>query len=464
MNKRLSVRRAAPVAVLLVAVVAASHASAIGFDRGASLRSAAGLRPGALAHPQAATQAGPTSRFDSTVARLWFDQLYSLIRSEKLSPPVASRVIGYAGVALYESVVGGMPHHRSLGGQLNELSPLDVPKSAKSINWPLAASHAVAAALRGLLPTATARASIDALAAQIDAEARSSLPASLYARSAAHGDAVAAAILDWAAKDGYAVFNACSITMPAGDGVWVPTPPAYTATPLQPCWGEIRPFVLRSSGECAPPPPPAFSTDVTSAFYAEAKEVYDTTTHLTAEQTAIASFWADNAATTGTPPGHWISIVGQIAAARDLTLDAAAEAYARVGLAVADAFIACWETKYVYDLLRPVTYIQQNIDSAWMPPLPTPPFPEYTSGHSVQSAAAATVLTDLFGVTSFADDTHATLGLSARSFSSFDEAAAQAAISRLYGGIHYRSAIEKGMAQGRCIGGAIVERVSFRKP
>jgi hypothetical protein len=187
-------------------------------------------------------------------------------------------------------------------------------------------------------------------------------------------------------------------------------------------------------------------------------EVYITGKELTPEQFTIARFWADDPGRTSTPPGHWISILNQVLVQDEARLSLAAEAYVKVGMALADAFITCWHTKYLYNLLRPITYIQTQIDPTWNTPaitdaVNTPPFPEYTSGHSVQSAAAAIVLTSLFGDNyAFVDNTHANLGFSARSFASFQMAAQEAAISRLYGGIHYRAAIESGLEQGECVG------------
>ncbi len=192
-------------------------------------------------------------------------------------------------------------------------------------------------------------------------------------------------------------------------------------------------------------------------------EVYTTVKSLNSEQHAIAEFWADNPGETSTPAGHCISILNQILEQKNATLDVAAEAYAKVGSALADAFIACWFTKYQYNLIRPVTYIQKLIDSTWVPPVKTPPFPEYPSGHSVQSAAFAQVMTDMFGAVAFVDHTHDKSGLAPRSFSSFFEAAEEAAISRLYGGIHYRAAIELGLAQGKNIGRKI-SALQFKKP
>ncbi len=214
---------------------------------------------------------------------------------------------------------------------------------------------------------------------------------------------------------------------------------------------------VASAGSSDPGPPPAFSTDPASALYVEANEVYQTVNGLTAEQLEIALFWSDDPGTTATPPGHSASILTQTLRSQNSSLATAAVGYARLGLAVCDAFIECWDTKFQYNLLRPISYIRQYIDQGWGNPLPltTPPFPEYTSGHSVQSAAAATVLTATFGSIAFTDHTHDARGLPPRSFSSFEAAAQEAAISRLYGGIHYRAAIERGLQQGRRIGAAV---------
>src|SRR5262249_944166 len=163
-------------------------------------------------------------------------------------------------------------------------------------------------------------------------------------------------------------------------------------------------------------------------------------------------FWADDPFRTATPAGHSISILTQVLEQENATLDVAAEAYAKLGIALADAFITCWKAKYEYNLIRPVTYIQRVIDSSWSPPLTTPPFPEYPSGHSVESGAAAAVLTSIFGQAyAFTDHTHDEWGLLPCSFPSFNAFAKEAALSRMYGGIHFRSAIEKGLEQGSCV-------------
>jgi hypothetical protein len=411
----------------------------------------------------------PADAFPSDVASVWFDLLYDVVKTEQNSPPVASRIYSIAAVTLYEAIVPGSLEHRSLVGQLNDLAAVPQPKPHTPYHWPTVAHSALARAVRGLFPNAS-QSSLDAIHAlehALTAEFQSSVPPLVYARSVAQGRAVARAILAWASTDGFTTLNNCPYTPPVGPGLWVPTPPAFVPNPLQPCWGQLRPFVLTSSDECAPPPSPTYATDPASAFYALALEVYRTNLALTDEQRTIAQYWADNAGATGTPPGHWIAIMGQISRNDGLSLMAAAEGYTRVGLAVADAFIGCWQTKYTYNVLRPVTYIQAVIDADWLPLLVTPPFPEYASGHSTQSGAVATVLTDLFGVKAFTDTTHSDHDLTPpqppRTFNSFDEAADEAALSRLYGGIHYVSGNTNGLAQGRCIGQVILDRIAFKR-
>ena len=410
-----------------------------------------------------------TRTYSADLAVAWFDQVYDSIRAEGYSPPVASRVIGYCGVTLYQSVVEGMPDHRSLAGQLNGLGQMPArPKD--SLYWPAVANAGLGTVTQGLFASGSAGtlAELVALEDSLKNGFSGAADAATLQRSADHGAAIGAAILTWAAGDGFAIWNNCAYTPPVSPGAWVPTPPALAA-PLQPCWGNLRTFVLDYAAECVPLGYPTFSTEAGSAFHLEALEVRDTVDNLTPEQLEIARYWADAPVTTGTPPGHWISICGQLCEERDDSLDVAAEAFARVGMAVADAFISCWEIKYYFNLMRPITYIRDPggpiNDPSWTtaPGIGTPNFPEFTSGHSVQSGAAAAVLTDLLGEVAFTDETHLASGLAARSFDSLEDAAQEAAMSRLYGGIHFRSAIERGLEQGQCVARRILERVQFRK-
>ncbi len=412
----------------------------------------------------------PVSTLSSDVARDWFAlQLPLVRRTWGFSPPVAARAFGYLGVTLYESVVPGMPDYQSLSNQLNELSELPQPETGSSYHWGVVANSALATMTRSLYPTAheANRAAIDALYQTYAARFQNEVDAATFARSVEYGQRVAAAVFEWSTTDGghegYKRNFPANYQPPTGAGMWEPTPRAKgEAQPaMQPTWGDNRPFVLASGIECAPPPPPPYSEEPDSAFYAEALEVYTVTSELTAEQREIARFWADDPFRTATPAGHSISILTQVLAEQNATLDIAAEAYARMGIGLSDAFISCWSAKYQYNLVRPITYIRRVIDSEWTSPLVTPPFPEYPSGHSVESSAAAAILTGLFGEDyAFTDHTHDEWGLPARSFGSFEAFAQEAALSRIYGGIHYRAAVENGLAQGACIA-AKVEQIEF---
>lgn len=401
--------------------------------------------------------------FDAALAIDWMDLTTDLVKAERWTPPTASRLYGYAGVTLYESVVHGMPNNLSLVGQLNEFEELPDFGDAK-YHWPTVANAAMATFLRSMFANSSA-ASLDAITTMEEAnyiEPVGSEEEATFNRSIDQGKLLGLAIFGWALNDGYPSLNNCSFTPPVGEGKWVPTPPAFAA-PLQPCWGDIRPFVMTSGTNCMPGPPPTFSETVGTPFYTEMQEVYETANALTTEQRAIADFWADNPGQTSTPPGHSISITGQVLAAEGKKLGFAAETYAKVGMVVADAFISCWKTKFEYNLLRPVTCIREVFQADWSSPIPTPAFPEYTSGHSVQSSATAVVLTSIFGENyAFTDHTHDGRGLPARSFASFAAYAEEAAISRLYGGIHFRSAIEIGLDQGECIAAKILA-VDFEK-
>jgi hypothetical protein len=242
---------------------------------------------------------------------------------------------------------------------------------------------------------------------------------------------------------------------PVGPGLWVPTPPAFSRA-LQPRWGQNRTLAVPSGAHCAGGDHTEFSVSPGSRFFLDAVEVHATSRTLTAEQVEIARFWSDDPGATATPPGHSVSILNQVVAADRLDLGRAAEAYVKVGLAVSDSFVTCWNAKYHHNLVRPVTYISEQIEVGWTPLLTTPPFPEHTSGHSVQSAAAFGVMADLFGDRrALVDHTHDARGITPRRFDSFSQCAEEAAISRLYGGIHFRPAIELGLDQGRCIADAV---------
>jgi hypothetical protein len=293
--------------------------------------------------------------------------------------------------------------------------------------------------------------------AKLGQKATAGLPQDVIDRSNAYGKALAAHILAWSATDGGAVVENMGFPyeweLAGGKANWVPTSLVrQQQLPLLPNWGANRPFAMPSGSTCGLPPPPQYSEDPGSDFYKQALEVYEIRKNLTPEQKAIARFWSDDPMLSPTPPGHWIAIAWQILQKEETGLETSADILARLGITLADSFIGCWHTKFEYDLLRPVTYIRRLIDPKWEPLMITPPFPEYPSGHSTQSGAAAAVLTAMLGDNfAFEDTTHEADGHKARAFPNFWAAAQEAGISRLYGGIHFRSAIEQGLEQGRCI-------------
>ncbi|HUP42485.1 MAG TPA: vanadium-dependent haloperoxidase, partial [Thermoanaerobaculia bacterium] len=392
----------------------------------------------ALALPGAARAAKQTADHPATFAADWLDLIVERVKAEGYSPLVASRIYAYSGVALYESVVPGMPEHQSLAGQLHDLPPLPQPAPGARLDWPAVASAALGGLAKDLFPNASAASLLafrDLYTNHNLSRLQAKVPRRVLIDSREHGNRVADAVLAWAAEDGFAASRGLPYTPPAGADQWVPTGGSSNPLPLEPFWGTLRTFALPSADTCAAPAPVPYSEDPDSAFFAEALAVYEASKSNKAEQRLIAHFWADNPRQTGLPPGHSVRITSQHV--RDLDLASAAEAYALIGIAVGDAFISCWFGKYVYNLLRPETYIQRFIDPAWKPLIATPPFPEYPSGHSVQSGATNVVLAGLFGDEPFVDSTHAARGLAPRAFDSLTAAFDEAALSRLYGGIHY---------------------------
>jgi PAP2 superfamily len=401
-------------------------------------------------------------------------QLTNVIVYDIFSPPQASRVYAYASVAAYEALRHRDSTYRTLAGQLNGLRVVPAPRAGVTYYFPLAGVRAFMTVGRALT---FSQARMDSLRTAMDHRfRRTGIPRPVFDSSVAYGDRVAQHILAWAKEDRFLQTRGMpKFTVTSEPGRWAPTPPAYMDA-VEPNWAKVRPFALDSASQFRPKPPHAFDTTPGSPFYRQVKEVYDVSKRLTPEQRALVAFWDDNpyvmhvrghamfATKKATPGGHWMGIAGIVAQKSGANLIQSAEAYARTAIALADGFISCWDEKFRSNLVRPETVINAYIDEAWTPLLQTPPFPEYPSGHSVISSAAAEVLTHQFGDGfAFRDTTEVAYGLPARSFTSFRQAAAEAAISRLYGGIHYRMAIEEGSAQGRQVGQQVIRRLRTRR-
>ncbi len=394
------------------------------------------------------------------VVTTWYRLILELVRhTATYSPPVASRAFAYIGVAAHEALATGNPALVSLAGQVNALTA-PPPRDAQAYDEACVLHAALAASAQSCFSNTgpTGQRAMAALADQMGRTASDGISGDIVARSTAYGQAVAAHILAWSQDDGGAVVDNMGFPATYTPGTnpqdWVPTSLVrQQQAPLLPEWGDNRPFAMPSGTACAIPAPPAYSEDPASPFQLAAQEVHDIVTNLTDEQRLIARFWSDDPMLSPTPPGHWIAIVLQIADAKALPANRVTEVLATLGIAMADAFISCWAAKFEFNLLRPVTAIRRTINPKFEPLLNTPPFPEYPSGHSTQSGAAASVLTAAFGDGyAFDDPTHEDEGLPVRSYASFWDAAEEAGISRLYGGIHYRFAVEEGLVQGRCVG------------
>ena len=429
------------------------------------------LVAGSLAAGCAGERGAPAT--DAELLHSAVGQLTSVIVYDIFSPPQASRAYAYASIAAYEALRHGDPAYRSLAGQLNGLTPLPAPAAGAEHSLPLAGVHAFMTVGRALT---FSRDRMDSLRTAMDERfRRRGMPEAVYARSIAYGDTVAARVLAWAAQDSFAQTRGYpKFSVTASPGRWVPTPPAYMDG-VEPNWGRVRPFVLDSASQYRPEPPIPFDTAPGSRYVAQMREVYEIGKRLTDEQRAITAFWDCNpyvmhvqghtmfATKKITPGGHWMGIVGLAARRAGADPVRSADAYARTAVALADGFISSWEEKYRSGMPRPETVINARLDETWQPLLQTPPFPEYTSGHSVISTAAAAVLTDAFGPRfAFVDSTELAYGLPVRRFASFEAAAAEAAVSRLYGGIHFRQAVEAGVVQGRRVGEHVVGRVRTR--
>jgi hypothetical protein len=391
------------------------------------------------------------------------------------SPPVSSRTYAYTSIAAYEVLRHGAPEFRSFAGQLSGFEPVPPPDPERNVLLPLSSVVAFLTVAEALVfdPEFIQRYR-DRVVAEIRA---GGAPRRAVAASVAYGEEVGRHVLGWAAADNIKMARAMPRFFVENEpGRWQPTPPAYIAG-IEPNWAALRPFVLDSAGQFRPLEPTPFDLTEGSDFHRELLAVYEAGKELTDEQREIAAFWDCNpyalraeghfmfADKKISPGGHWMGITEIALRMTGGDMMRAAEAYSKVGMTLADGFISTWDEKYRSNLVRPETLINQLIDPDWRPVLQTPPFPEYPSGHSVISTAAAEVLTALFGDDfAFDDTTEVPFGLPVRSFTSFRHAAAEAAISRLYGGIHFPMGIAHGVTQGRKLGEHVVTRVQTRDP
>lgn len=387
------------------------------------------------------------------------------------SPPAASRFYAYALLAGYETASRYEPEgFPTLRGAIRDMPGLHSFTAADSVFYPFAALYAMLETGKGIMPSGQML--VEKQQALEQTFRNEGLPEALISGSKSAAIAISNGILDYARSDGYIQLSAMSRYQPADrPDAWQPTPPDWMAA-IEPNWNTLRPFFLESAQQFTPPPPTPFDQDPNSRFMALVREVYETGQNLTAEQRLIAEYWDCNPFAVQhaghmmiglkkiSPGGHWMNICGLACEQQKRSFREGLVAHSVLALALADAFISCWDEKYRSNRIRPVTAVNRALDANWQPVLQTPPFPEYTSGHSVASATAAEVLTHFLGDSrEFTDYTQNLYGMPPRSFRSFRQAAGEAAISRLYGGIHYRDAVDAGLDEGRKLGRWVLQQL-----
>lgn len=399
---------------------------------------------------------------NGALAREWSREIFEATKRDGINPLRSARVHAYAMLALYESLVHGSSHHRSLAGQLNGLTELPQPQSDLTYDWPTVAASTMAIVEDGLFDapetTTTGAALRDN---QIQARVAAGVGSQIILDSTTYAEALGNALLSYASSDGFAEIKDKPYDLPAGEGFWVPTDPGF-APAMEPYWGTLRLFVMPGVTQCQAPAPAPYSTVVGSAFYEQAYAVYLAVKNINDEQYDQALYWEDAPATTACATGQIMDIIAQLSAIRNSNLIDTAETMALTMIEQADGFVMAWYQKYQTMVIRPISYIQNVIDPNWQTTIATPPFPEYPSGHSVSAGGAKIMLRKIWGDMAFDNRTYDYLGYAPRHYDDFTEMADDDGWSRLVAGVHYPMAIENGIAMGECVAENFLSRVSTR--
>ncbi len=387
------------------------------------------------------------------------------------SPPQASRAYYYSHVAYYEVIRQQNQEYATLAGQLNGLKKLPIADEGVNLDYAAAAVFKLVAG-----SIVYRKETLEEKVNGLVEKATKKLGADDVIRSEAYAFLIYKHISDWMSEDNYAKLK----SMPRYQLIqepyaWEPTPPIYHDA-LEPNWMHLRTAYMKDASSFSPIAPIKFDSLEGTEFHAQAMEVYKTVNELTDQQRMISKFWDCNPLQTQTeghfmfnlkqmtPGGHWMALTGIVCTGKDLNNLESSSIYTNVSIGLFDGFIASWQAKYQYNLIRPVTYINRYIDNNWLPILETPPFPEYTSAHSVISRCAAEILNERIGSEfSFTDTVETRWGYPARTFESLIQAGIEVSDSRVYGGIHYRMGVDQGMNQGERLGKAILRDIIFKK-
>ena len=401
--------------------------------------------------------------------------LTDVIVHDIFSPPVASRIYAYASIGAYEAARFSDSSYLSLAGQIKHMPQGPKPESGKVYCFPMVST------LTFLKIGKTLIFSEDSLQVQIqktiDTYRKTGMPDDVFDRSMAFADSMTQYIMKWSSTDNYKQSRSFpKYSLQKDPATWKPTPPGYMDG-VEPSWRLIRTLVMDSASQFKPAPPTAYNmSDKNSQYYKEVFQTYEAVKNGTAEHKAIANYWDCNpyklnvtghvmhATKKISPGGHWVNISGEACIKSKADFTKSTSVYALLSIGLFESFISCWDEKYRSNAVRPETVINEFIDAEWLPLLQTPPFPEYTSGHSVASAAASYILTNEIGDNfSFVDSTEVEFGLDPRSFTSFQQAADEASLSRLYGGIHFMPSIKNGLSQGKNIGEWIIAKLKLKQ-
>ncbi|MES2850396.1 MAG: vanadium-dependent haloperoxidase [Bacteroidota bacterium] len=403
-------------------------------------------------------------------------ELNEVVKHVGFSPIVASRNYAYANIAAYECIAAGSPNeYNSLAGQINGLKEMPKPDTAKKIDYEFASLLAFCKVGEAVtFPEGSMKEYVDSLKKHGKDEG---MPEEMFNNTLAFADTIGKSILAWSKKDNYAQTRSSSrYTVIDTPGRWIPTPPAYTSA-IEPHWNEIRPIAMDSASQFMPPKPIAFNMkDKDGDYYKQVMESKNAGDSLTEEQRHIAIFWDDLPGRLNvaghvmfvtkkfSPSGHWMNIVGIAAQKSKANFRKTVAAYTLTSIAMFDAFIQCWDEKFRSNMVRPETVINKYIDPDWMPLLQTPPFPEYTCGHSTVSSASAEALTKMFGDNfNYTDTSELEFGIANRSFTSFRQAAEENNFARFYGGIHFHPSCLVSTEYGRKVGSFIVGKLKLEK-
>ncbi len=401
-------------------------------------------------------------------------KLNDIVLENNFPPMIAARNYAYANIAAYEVIAAGDKQYKSLAGQIHDLKSMPKPIKGDKVDFPFAALLAFCKVGNAVT---FPEGSMDTYVDELKSKAKDAgMPSAVFDASVSYASVVGDTILSWSKKDNYAkIRSASKFTVTNEDGRWVPTPPMY-AQAVEPHWMEIRTLVLDSSSQFKPVRPPKFGPkDSSSFFYKAMMLVKNTVDSLTPEQKHMADFWDDNAFKLNvnghvmyatkkfSPGGHWMNIVGIIASNKKADFNTTVSAYAETSIALFDAFISCWDEKFRSNYIRPETAINKYVDPEWKPYIQTPPFPEYTSGHAVISAAAAEVMTHYFGDhINYTDTSELEFGVANRSFKSVRDASNEAGASRVYGGIHFKHSCDVGHDEGVKVGQLVLQRLKMK--